>query len=245
MIFTSVDLFLIGLVFLWAGFVRTGIGFGGAAFGLPLLLLIGGSPIYWLPMIGIHLLFFSSLTLSKSLTSVDWAYLKKSLVWIIPPTLLGVFGLISLSDQVISALIYIITLFYSITWITNQKIQSTNNWVDKFLLSFGGYVAGTSLTGAPMIVAVYARHVEKTYLRSTLFVLWIILVGIKMLTFLSVGVAIDWQFALWLIPIAALGHYAGLRAHEKIMENDQRFKHWVGGILLVVSALGLLKLYLG
>jgi hypothetical protein len=29
---------------------------------------------------------------------VDWAYLKSALVWIIPPTLVGVFGLIALPD---------------------------------------------------------------------------------------------------------------------------------------------------
>jgi hypothetical protein len=46
-------------------------------------------------------------------------------------------------------------------------------WVDKLLLIFGGYVAGTSLTGAPLIVAVFMRHVARQYLRNTLFVLFI------------------------------------------------------------------------
>ena len=94
----------ITLIFLWAGFVRTGIGFGGAALGLPLFLLVGESPVFWLPLIGIHLLFFSSLNLTKSVKNVEWTYLKKSLFWILPPTLLGVVGLISLSDKVISIL---------------------------------------------------------------------------------------------------------------------------------------------
>jgi uncharacterized membrane protein YfcA len=99
-IFSSTELFLVSLIFMWAGFVRTGLGFGGAALGLPLMLLVGASPVYWLPVIGLHLLLFSSLSLLKSIREVDWAYLKSALVWIIPPTLVGVFGLIALPDRV-------------------------------------------------------------------------------------------------------------------------------------------------
>ncbi|MDB3870000.1 TSUP family transporter [Candidatus Thioglobus sp.] len=244
MVFDSTSLVLVGLIFLWAGFVRTGLGFGGAALGLPLMLLIGGSPVYWLPIIGIHLLFFSSLTLFKSIKKVDWRYLKHSLLWIIPPTLVGVAGLISLPDKVIIVFIYSITIFYAITWIFNQKISSHKSWVDKLLLVLGGYVAGTSLTGAPLIVAVFMRHVAKEYLRNTLFVLWFILVSIKMVAFMVVGVMIDWEFSLALIPIAAIGHVIGIKAHQKIIENDQVFKKWVGSMLLLISSFGLLKVIL-
>ena len=244
MTFDTTGLILTALIFLWAGFVRTGLGFGGAAMGLPLMLLLGGSPLYWLPMIGIHLLFFSSLTLSKSIAKVDWTYLQGSLKWIIPPTLLGVAGLISLPDKVVVVFIYSITIFYSLTWVFEQKITSHKAWADKFLLIIGGYVAGTSLTGAPLIVAVYMRHVAKQYLRNTLFVLWFILVSIKMATFVALGVEIDWQFSLMLIPIAAVGHVIGLRFHDRIIANDQLFKKWIGSALLVICSFGLLKLFL-
>ncbi|WPE16654.1 sulfite exporter TauE/SafE family protein [Candidatus Thioglobus autotrophicus] len=244
MVFDTTSLALVGLIFLWTGFVRTGLGFGGAAIGLPLMLLIGGSPVYWLPIIGIHLLFFSSLTLFKSIKKVDWRYLRHSLLWIIPPTLVGVAGLLSLPDQVVIVFIYSITIFYAITWIFNQKITSDKPWVDKLLLILGGYVAGTSLTGAPLIVAVYMRYVSKEYLRNTLFVLWFILVSIKMATFMLMGVVIDWSFSLALIPIAAIGHVVGIKAHQKIIENDQVFKKWVGSMLLLISSFGLLKVVL-
>jgi hypothetical protein len=242
MVFSNIELFLVGLIFLWAGFVRTGLGFGGAALGLPLMLLVGASPVYWLPMIGIHLLFFSSLTLFKSIKQVDWCYLRRSLFWIILPTLAGVFGLLSLPDKVMIVFVYSITIFYSIIWIFNQKITSHQSWVDKLLLILGGYVAGASLTGAPLIVAVYMRHVAKEYLRNTLFVLWFILVGIKMSTFVAFGVMIDWQLSLSLIPIAAIGHVIGLKLHQRIIENDDLFKRWVGGSLLLVSLFGVLKI---
>ena len=36
MSFTALELGLVALIFSWSGFVRTGLGFGGAALGLPL-----------------------------------------------------------------------------------------------------------------------------------------------------------------------------------------------------------------
>ena len=74
MVFTPVDIVIISFIFIWIGFVRTGLGFGGAVLGLPLLMLVGGSPIDWLPIIGIHLLFFSGIALARSLKKVDWSY---------------------------------------------------------------------------------------------------------------------------------------------------------------------------
>ena len=68
---------LVMLVFIWTGFVRSGLGFGGGALGLPLMLLIFNEPLFWLPVIGAHLLFFSSLTLHSRIAKVDWLYLKK------------------------------------------------------------------------------------------------------------------------------------------------------------------------
>ena len=53
---------LIGLVFIWSGFVRSGLGFGGAVLSLPFLLLIDNQPLVYLPLIAAHLLFFSGLT---------------------------------------------------------------------------------------------------------------------------------------------------------------------------------------
>ncbi|MEE9303592.1 MAG: TSUP family transporter [Thiotrichaceae bacterium] len=240
--FSHFEWTLIALIFIWTGFVRTGLGFGGAALGLPLMLLVGATPLYWLPIIGIHLLFFSSLTLFKSLKTVDWLYLKSALIWILPASLIGVAGLISLPDRVMIIFIYSVTLFYAFTWLFDKTISSHKPWVDRLLLFVGGYVAGTSLTGAPLIVAVFMRHVDKAYLRNTLFVLWFTLVTIKLTTFVIFEVKFDVVTALWLIPIAAIGHVIGLKAHAKIIENDRVFKQWVGGALLLISAFGLAKM---
>ena len=237
--FTTTELGLISLIFIWTGFVRSGLGFGGAALGLPLMLFIYDQPVFWLPIIGLHLLFFTSLTLRTRLNNVDWLYLKKSSIYIIPPALIGVFGLITLPNNWLIIFIYSVTLFYAVLWFLNMSIHSNNDWLDRFLLSMGGYVAGTSLTGAPLMVAVYMRNVAAEQLRNTLFVLWFILVSIKMTTFKALGVEIHLLTAAMLLPIAAIGHFIGIKVHDLILENDQRFKQVIGGVLLVISVIGL------
>lgn len=239
--FSHTEIFLVGLLFVWSGFVRSGLGFGGAALGLPLMLFLDNRPIYWLPIIGTHLLFFSGLTLRTRLHDVDWAYLRKSTVLIIPAAIIGVFGLVNLPNQWLLIFIYSIALFYAFIWLMNRTIHSHHNWVDKLLLIFGGYVAGTSLTGAPLMVAVFMRNVSRQQLRNTLFVLWFILVTIKLSTFALLGVNLQFPTALLLLPVAAIGHFLGLKAHDKILQNDQQFKRIVGALLMLVSLLGLVK----
>ena len=241
--FTILDIALSALLFMWAGFVRSGLGFGGAALGLPFMLFIYNQPLYWLPLIGAHLLFFSALTLRTRLNNVNWEYLKSSLYYIIPPALIGVFGLISLPNLWIVTFIYSITLFYAVMWLLNKSIHSESAWIDRFLLIFGGYVAGTSLTGAPIMVAVYVRNVVQSQLRNTLFVLWFILVSIKMTTFAALGVDLNIMTALVLLPVAAIGHFIGLKTHDIILQNDVLFKRVIGGMLMVVSGLALWNIW--
>ena len=241
--FSTLDIAFTCLLFMWAGFVRSGLGFGGAALGLPFMLFILDQPIYWLPIIGTHLLFFTSLTLRTRLHDVNWQYLKTSLLYIIPPALIGVFGLLNLPNLWIVTFIYGITLLYAVMWLLEKSFHSENAWVDRLLLIFGGYIAGTSLTGAPLMVAVYVRNVSKAQLRNTLFVLWFILVSIKMSTFAALGVELNTLTAIVLLPVAAVGHFIGLKTHDMILRNDVVFKKVIGGMLVMVSGLALWNLY--
>ena len=237
------QMILVTFVFVWTGFVRTGLGFGGAALGLPLMLFVQNNPLIWLPIISVHLLFFSGLTLLNRLHNVDWYYLRRSSFYIIPPAIVGVFGLVSFPVLWLNSFIYSITLLYGFIWLLNRGIKSHNVWADRFLLVLGGYVAGISLTGAPLMVAVYMRNVDKHQLRDTLFVLWFTLVSIKMTTFVVLSVNLHFLTALSLLPIAAIGHVLGLKAHQVIMLNDLLFKRWIGGGLIIVSMMGLVELY--
>jgi uncharacterized membrane protein YfcA len=246
---------IIGLLFVWSGIVRSGFGFGGAVFALPFLLLINNQPLVFLPIIAVHLLVFSSLTVyqnqrdrrralvsSKSEfnhdSSVDWSFLKKSIVIMIVPKMIGVFGLLTLSSKVMSVIIFSIITVYAFSYILNKPFQSNNRWLDIVFLMLGGYVSGTSLIGAPLIVAVFVKNVPKEQLRDTLFVLWFILVTIKMASFLYYGVDFQLIHHLWLLPCAGIGHVIGLRLHAYLMSTDNIKFYRIFGVLLLLTSVG-------
>lgn len=256
---TGYQLFLIALVFVWSGFVRSGLGFGGAVLSLPFLLLIDNHPLLFLPIISVHLLVFSSAiwiqnffknrkTVSVSPSdstqqdSVNWAYLKKALSIMIIPKLIGVFGLLTLPSELMSKIIFTIVGGYAISYIINRPFQSSNKLLDIGLLVLGGYISGTSLIGAPLIMIVFAKNVSRHQLRDTLFVLWFILVCIKLTAFIYAGVNLQLIHHLWLLPCAAIGHFLGLRFHNYIVNADQKiFFRVLGAVLLLVSVMGLWK----
>lgn len=241
--FSVNQLILTALVFIWSGFVRSGLGFGGAALSLPLLLLIDDTPLFWLPVLGLHLLFFSALTLRNRFRNVDWPVLKKTSWFILPGKLAGVFGLLSLPNQWLIIIIYLITMFYALLWLLNLKIHSNKGWLDKILLVMGGYFSGTSLTSAPLMAAVFAHMTDRLQLRDSLFALWFILVTIKLATLAAFGIDLQLLSALVLVPIAGIGHVIGLKVHELIIHNDLLFKRVIGAVLIGICMIGLVSLY--
>ncbi len=245
---------IVGLLFVWSGVVRSGFGFGGAVFALPFLLLVENDPLLFLPVIAVHLLFFSSLAVyqnhrlikkQKTSSSVDWRYLRKAMTIMIIPKLIGVLGLVTLPSHILSAIIFIIVLFYALSYMLNKPFVSQNTYVDGIFLVLGGYISGTSLIGAPLIVAVFARHVVKEKLRDTLFVLWFILVCIKMASFIYYNVDLQLRHHLWLLPCAGIGHVIGLRVHAYLMSSDTvRFYRILGSVLLLTAIGGIVKEWL-
>lgn len=253
---------LVALVFVWSGFVRSGLGFGGSVLSLPFLLLIDDRPLVYLPIISLHLLFFSSLTIYlnnrklksatageqpdgmpvKSTGTVDWRYLGYSMRFMIVPKLIGVLGLITLPSAIMSCIIFTIVGVYSLSYIFARPFTSQSKAADIFFLMLGGYISGTSLIGAPLIIAVYARHVSRFQLRDTLFALWFILVSIKMTAFIWAGIDLQWQHMLILLPGAAVGHVLGLKMHAYILRAESKtFFRVLGVVLLLFSAFGLLR----
>jgi len=164
--FSTAQLVAISAIFVWSGFVRAGLGFGGAALALPLLLMVIDQPLFFLPIIATHLLIFSSITAGRGFRNIDRAFLKESLSWMIIPKLVGVIGLLSLPNDWMVWIIYAITGFYAITWILKWEIRSQSPWVDRLLFIVGGYFSGVSLIGAPLIIAVAVRKMAKETYRT-------------------------------------------------------------------------------
>ena len=246
---------LIGLIFAWSGFVRTSLGFGGAVLALPFLLLVVNEPLVFLPIIAIHLLIFSSWiawnghrqlqqagSSAAVQSNIDWGYLGKALKIMIVPKLVGVVGLLTLPANVMTSIIFGIVIIYAIGYVLNKPFRSNNKYVDYVLLGLGGYVSGTSLIGAPLIVSVFATHVAKEQLRDTMFVLWFILVVIKMVSFVIADVDLQLIHQLWLLPCAFVGHLLGEKAHRYLLNADTGlFFRVLGAVLILVSVVGLLN----
>lgn len=241
----------IALLFVWGGFVRSGLGFGGAVLTLPFLLMVDNTPLVFLPIIAVHLLFFSFITIVQShrrvaargggqAGTVSWSFLRYALPLMIVPKLIGVAGVITLPADIVSGFIFTVVSVYAMTYILDRPFKSNHNWLDAFFLVLGGYVSGTSLIAAPLVVPVAASRVEKFQLRDTLFVLWFVLVALKLAAFMWTGVDMQWRQHLWLLPCATLGHVLGLRFHDYTLRADTRvFFRVLGFGLLAVSMTGL------
>jgi len=246
---------LIGLIFAWSGFVRTSLGFGGAVLALPFLLLIVDEPLVFLPIIAIQLLIFSSWIAwcghrqvraasgpTSPQSNIDWRYLGQALKIMIVPKLIGVVGLLTLPGTLMTTVIFAIVIVYGASYALNKPFRSQSKTLDYVLLALGGYVSGTSLIGAPLIVSVFASHVAKQQLRDTLFVLWFILVVIKMISFVIAGVDLQLIHQLWLLPCALVGHLLGERVHRYMLSAEASvFFRVLGVVLIVVSVVGLVS----
>ena len=153
---------VIGLLFVWGGFVRSGLGFGGAVLTLPFLLMIRDQPLLFLPIISVHLLFFSGITVWQAHRaevnseqpegSVNWPFLRYALPLMLAPKLIGVAGVITLPGSLVSGFIFATVCVYAFSYILGQPLRSGNARVDACLLMLGGYVSGVSLIAAPLVV---------------------------------------------------------------------------------------------
>lgn len=244
-------------LFVWGGFVRSGLGFGGAVLTLPFLLMIRDEPLLFLPVISVHLLLFSGVTVwlahrndraagHTSASTVNWAFLRYALPLMIIPKLIGVAGVITLPGPLVSGFIFCTITVYAVSYILGRPFKSGSARIDAFFLMLGGYVSGVSLIAAPLVVPVAASRMPKEQLRDTLFVLWFVLVALKLFAFVISGVDLQWRQHLWLLPAATLGHFIGLRFHAYSLRADtQQFFRYLGVALLLVSGAGLARMLMG
>jgi hypothetical protein len=82
-------------------------------------------------------------------------------------------------------------------------------------------------------------------LRDTLFVLWFVLVCIKLAAFIAFDIDLQLIHQLWLLPAAGIGHVLGLRFHTRLLQTESaRFYQGLGWVLLITSSVGVVQLWL-
>lgn len=239
------DPFTIGVLmvaFCWSGFVRAGLGFGGAGLMYPIALIAIDSVLFLVPIISIQLLVLSCITLIKDYRLINWKVVSAFFALILPTFMIGVFGLITLPESWTLGIVYAVITFYSLGYIFNWDTQKAGKWLAPPSLIIGGYVSGLSLSGAPLIAAVIIKKLAKEQIRASLFALWVILVCIKLLTLYSYDVDLQLEHQLWLFPCAILGHLMGMKAHDRLlMMEGVIFYRYLGAGLLAVSLLSMGK----
>lgn len=245
--FTTLNIAILLIAFWWSGFVRAGLGFGGAGLMYPIAFLAVDSVLFIVPIIGTQLLFFAGITLAMGeYKKIDWRTVGWMLLVLLPPTLAGVFGLLELPQFWVLMSVYVIIILYSLHYIfgnhENNTQKKPNTWLNFPSLLFGGYVSGLTLSGAPVIAAVALQYLKKEQARASLYVIWIVAVTIKLSTLQAFDVDMQFRHQLWLLPIAAIGHFMGLRMHDKLIEmKSQKFYRLMGLALLTLSIIGLAR----
>lgn len=241
--FTLFNIIVLMIAFWWSGFVRAGLGFGGAGLMYPVAFLVVDSVIFLVPIVAVHLLIFTGFTLARGgYKNIDWPTVLKLLAILMPTKIMGVFGLLQLPEFWLLMSVYAIIIVYSLGYIFRIKSPKPNPWINIPALLFGGYVSGLSLSGAPIIAAVALQYLRKEQARESMYVLWIVAVAIKLSTLFAFGVDLQLEHQLWLLPIAAVGHIMGTRLHKKLlaMQTDT-FYRWMGVALLSLSVVGLVR----
>jgi hypothetical protein len=157
--------------------------------------------------------------------------------------LAGAVGLLILPSNQTALLIYLLVALYAIRYIIDRPLKSTSKIADAVFLVLGTYVSGISLIGAPPVIPVELRHVTISEFRNTMFVVWWVLVSIKLVALDSAGNNLQITAALMLLPFAGVSHALGIRFHQHVMERgSEHFSRLISGVLLAMSAAGLTQL---
>ncbi len=234
------SLLAIALCFVWSGFVRSGLGFGGAALSLPIFLQIVEAPLIFLPALAWQLLFFSVFTVITRLHNVSWEFLGKLGLQLAIPFGIGLFGLLSLPANILAGIVYTTTFVFGMAYITNRMLSGGNKLLNGVSLGLGGYVSGIALIGAPLIVAASSHRLKTHQVRDTFFVFWIGMVLCKLFALKVASIDLQWQLSLLTLPLVGIGHFFGLKLHNRIASGDRAgFNRLIGTGLCLVSFFGL------
>jgi len=244
MTFDTLTIVVLFLCFIWSGFLRTGLGVGATVLMLPFALLVVNSPLIILPVITTQSVILSSVTVLQNFQNVSWRQVGVFLGITATPFSVGLYGLILLPEKWLMLLVYSITFVYALSYIFQVRVNEKSTGLDLFALIIGGYINGLSFTGGPPIAAVMSKHVPKQQFRDTFLAMMILIATIKLSTFYWVGVNLQLQLQVMMIPAVLIGHVLGLRFHRYFVTTDERvFYRWLGVVIFVATLVGIIKMF--
>ena len=101
-------------------------------------------------------------------------------------------------------------------------------------------MSGIALIGAPLIVAASSHRLKTHQVRDTFFVFWVGMVICKLSALKLADIDLQWKLSLLSLPLVGIGHFFGLKLHNRIVGGDRAgFNRLIGTGLCLVSFLGL------
>lgn len=156
------------LIFFFAAFIRSGLGFGDALFAMPLLSLTVGLTL------GTPVLAVDALIISFVLIIIERKQLKLKLLF---PFLIGAFFgvpvgiyfLIYLPKQILMIVLGIIIILFSIYKLTNKKLQiKFPNYISPLIGFISGMLGGAYNTNGPPAIIYAAESFDTAQFKANL-----------------------------------------------------------------------------
>jgi uncharacterized membrane protein YfcA len=219
-----------------AGVVRGITGFGGAMVMSPPLAYIAG-PLVAVPVVLLLEGFAAIPMLVQTRAHVRWRVIAPILAAACVTVPLGVWLLATIDPLSMRRVIATVVIVFSALLLFGWRYSGSQRLVSSVGLGAmsGTMVGATSMGGPPVILYLLAGPdpIEVTRANLTFFVAAISAIGIAALVFIG---AVD-QLVLVAALALALPYYGGMVAGVKLFSrfNDQRFRRFTLGLMLVVS----------
>jgi hypothetical protein len=221
-------------ILMLAYFIRGISGFGSGLIAVPLLAHF--LPLQFVVPLVLVLDFSASLALSRRTRGhARWDEIRPVLPFSIAGVFLGVALLIELPREPLLTGLGIFVMVFGLRNLLNlhgdQPISRL--WAAPAGLT-GGMVSALFGTGGPPYVIYFSHRIrDKSELRATFSVLFLLDGGLRIATFLATGLLLQpglWLALLGALPVMAAGLYLGHKVHVGI-SNAQMLK-LIGGLLL-------------
>lgn len=225
-------------IILVAYFLRGITGFGSALIAVPLLAHY--FPLTFVVPLILVLDFVSSVVLSRHMRlEVRWNEIRLLLPASLVGILLGSFLLVNLPREPMLIGLGLFVIFFGVRYLFNvhsERLISRLWSIPTGLI--GGLIGALFGTGGPPYVVYLAHRLHnKTQLRSTISGLLMIDGGLRIVTFLFIGLfmQVDLLVSLLLaLPLMGVGLYLGNKVHLGLSQRQQLAL--VGGLLLASGA---------
>ena len=238
------DSSLLAAIILLAYTAQAITGFGSTVLTITLAALF--LPIAFVMPIAVVLnLPFCAWIIWRDRVEIDWTLLKRDVLPLMTVGVVaGAASAVSLADiNLKRPLGAIVTVLAALElWRLYRRVEyKPSATLRKTLILASGFMQGLYATGGPLLASALAgTHMHRSARRVSLMVVWMVFNTGLTIHYLLNGsfTAQTTQASLWLLPLTAIGLWAGDFLHDRVQETSFRI---LVNLLLVISGAALLR----